>query len=48
MPDSVKFTKEKGLKIVEDWAQSHFAEIDNIRSGMFGDVCFKNFEKLIY
>lgn len=31
------FQKAK-LKIIEDCAQSHFAEIDGVRSGMFGDI----------
>jgi len=38
MPEIVEFAKERSLKIIEDCAQSHFAEIGGIRSGMFGDV----------
>jgi dTDP-4-amino-4,6-dideoxygalactose transaminase len=38
MPEIVEFAREHNLKIIEDCAQSHFAEIDGIRSGMFGDI----------
>jgi len=38
MPDIVKFAQENDLKIIEDCAQSHFAEIDGIKAGMFGDI----------
>lgn len=38
MPEIVEFAKDKNLKIIEDCAQSHFAEIDGVKSGMFGDI----------
>jgi dTDP-4-amino-4,6-dideoxygalactose transaminase len=38
MPEIVEFAKENNLKIVEDCAQSHFAEIGGVKSGMFGDI----------
>lgn len=38
MPEIVAFAQEKNLKIVEDCAQSHFAEIDGVKAGMFGDI----------
>lgn len=38
MPEIVQFAKEKNLKIIEDCAQSHFAEIDGVKAGMFGDI----------
>lgn len=38
MPEIVEFAKEHNLKIIEDCAQSHFAEIGGVKSGMFGDI----------
>jgi dTDP-4-amino-4,6-dideoxygalactose transaminase len=38
MPEIVAFAKEHNLKVIEDCAQSHFAEIDGVKSGMFGDI----------
>jgi dTDP-4-amino-4,6-dideoxygalactose transaminase len=32
------FAKEKGLKIIEDCAQSHFAELNGVKAGTFGDI----------
>lgn len=38
MPEIVEFAKENNLKVIEDCAQSHFAEINGVKSGMFGDI----------
>lgn len=33
-----EFAKDHNLIIIDDCVQSHFAEIDGIKSGMFGDI----------
>lgn len=38
MPEIVEFARGNNLKIIEDCAQSHFAEIDGVKAGMFGDI----------
>lgn len=38
MPEIVEFAKAHHLRIIEDCAQSHFSEIDGVKSGMFGDI----------
>ena len=38
MEEILLFAKEKGLKIIEDCAQSHFAEINGVKAGAFGDI----------
>ncbi len=38
MPEIVSFASEKGMKVVEDCAQSHFASINGIHAGCYGDI----------
>jgi dTDP-4-amino-4,6-dideoxygalactose transaminase len=41
MVEICRFAREHGLKVVEDVAQGHGAEIDGVRCGSFGDIgCF--------
>ncbi len=38
MNEIMEFAKSKKLKVIEDCAQSHFAQINGIMAGSFGDV----------
>jgi dTDP-4-amino-4,6-dideoxygalactose transaminase len=38
MEEILDFATQKGLKIIEDCAQSHFAKINGINAGTFGDI----------
>jgi len=38
MEEIMDFAKVNNLKVIEDCAQSHFAEINGVRAGMFGDI----------
>lgn len=38
MIEIMEFAKIKNLKVIEDCAQSHFAQIDNYKAGEFGDI----------
>jgi dTDP-4-amino-4,6-dideoxygalactose transaminase len=38
MVEILEFAKEKRLKVIEDCAQSHFAEIEGLNAGNFGDI----------
>jgi dTDP-4-amino-4,6-dideoxygalactose transaminase len=38
MPEIMKFAKMNGLKVVEDCAQSHFAEVNGVKAGGYGDI----------
>lgn len=38
MDPIVDFAKQKNIKIIEDCAQSHFAESNGIKAGNFGDI----------
>ncbi len=38
MPAIMDFAKARGLKVIEDCAQAHFAEMDGVRAGCFGDI----------
>ncbi len=38
MIEIMKFAKEKKLKVIEDCAQSHFAELNGVKAGNFGDI----------
>lgn len=38
MDQIIEFAKEKGLKVIEDCAQSHFAMLEDRYAGTFGDI----------
>ncbi len=38
MPQIMEFAKAKKLKVIEDCSQAHFAEMDGIKAGCFGDI----------
>jgi dTDP-4-amino-4,6-dideoxygalactose transaminase len=38
MPEIMNFAKDNNLKVIEDCAQSHFAEIQGEKAGTFGDI----------
>jgi dTDP-4-amino-4,6-dideoxygalactose transaminase len=38
MPEIIQFARDKNMKVVEDCAQSHFAQIDSINAGCYGDI----------
>jgi len=43
MPEIMKIAKQHNLKVLEDCAQSHGAEIDGIRAGLWGDAASFSF-----
>lgn len=38
MPEIMQFAKNNNLKVIEDCAQSHFAEIQGKKAGTYGDI----------
>jgi len=38
MEEIMDFAEEKGLKVIEDCAQSHFSSINGVKAGNFGDI----------
>jgi dTDP-4-amino-4,6-dideoxygalactose transaminase len=38
MPEIMNFASNKKLKVIEDCAQSHFAEMNGTKAGTFGDI----------